>query len=278
MLENNLKVKRILFFDSGVGGLSICEAVKKLNPDIEPLYLFDNECFPYGEKSEEFLIKRVDNILQQAVKSFNLSGVVVACNTASTVALPSLRDHISIPIIGVVPAIKPAAVLSKKKIIALLATPGTVKRKYTDELINKYANGCKVIKLGNAELARIAEKRLTSGSVDELKVASVLKPLLDLDKNNCPDVIVLGCTHYPFLSDVIKKLLPSCSLIDAGDAIGKRVEVLFEMEKMRPVCVKKIESRAYYIGRLLNYEDRLLMFKNFGFNSLEEFKLRKITF
>ena len=277
MLQQKLKLKRILFFDSGVGGLSICQAVKKINPDVEPVYLFDNECFPYGEKSESFLIERVSDILDVAVKKFELSGIIVACNTASTVALPSLRNHISLPIIGVVPAIKPAALLSKKKIIALLATPGTINREYTDNLIANYASDCRVIKIGSARLARIAEDRLTCGNVDETEVAGILSPIINLNKNERPDVIVLGCTHYPFVADVIKRILPDCLLVDSGVAIGKRVDSLFSGSKMLPVEVDKIEHRAFYLGKLKNYADRFEMFKHFGFTSLDEFSLKGIV-
>lgn len=277
MLQQKLKLKRILFFDSGVGGLSICQAVKKINPDVEPVYLFDNECFPYGEKSESFLIERVSDILDVAVKKFELSGIIVACNTASTVALPSLRNHISLPIIGVVPAIKPAALLSKKKIIALLATPGTINREYTDNLIANYASDCRVIKIGSARLARIAEDRLTCGNVDETEVAGILSPIINLNKNERPDVIVLGCTHYPFVADVIKRILPDCLLVDSGVAIGKRVDSLFSGSKMLPVEVDKIEHRAFYLGKLKNYADRFEMFKHFGFTSLDEFSLKEIV-
>ncbi len=276
MLQQKLKLKRILFFDSGVGGLSICQAVRKINPDVEPVYLFDNECFPYGEKSESFLIERVSDILEAAVKKFELSGIIVACNTASTVALPSLRNHISLPIIGVVPAIKPAACLSKKKIIALLATPGTINRKYTDNLIKNYAFDCKVIKIGSARLARIAEERLTCNNVDETEIAGILSPIINLKEKDRPDVVVLGCTHYPFIADIIKKLLPDCQLIDSGIAIGKRVDSLFAGAKMLPVEVNNIEHKAYYLGKLKNFSDRFKMFKQFGFDSLDEFSLEEM--
>lgn len=274
MLQQKLKLKRILFFDSGVGGLSICQAVKHINPDVEPIYLFDNECFPYGEKSEGFLIERVSTILEAAVKKFELSGIIVACNTASTVALPSLRNHISLPIIGVVPAIKPAACLSKKKIIALLATPGTINRKYTDNLIKNYASDCKVIKIGSARLARIAEERLTCNNIDETEIAGILSPITNLNAIERPDVIVLGCTHYPFIADIIRKILPDCQLVDSGIAIGKRVDSLFSGAKMLPVEVSNIEHKAYYLGKLKNFSDRFKMFKQFGFNSLDEFSLK----
>ena len=107
---------------------------------------------------------------------------MVACNTASTVALPELRDNIKIPIVGVVPAIKPAAKLSKNKIVGLLATPGTISRKYTQDLIDNFASDCQIIKVGNANLAVIAEKRLSTGIVDTKEILKIVEPFLNNKK------------------------------------------------------------------------------------------------
>lgn len=267
-----LKVKRVLFFDSGVGGLSIYKAAREANPGIEAYYLFDNEGFPYGEKKEDFLIARVDHILDSAQKRFLPDAVVVACNTASTVVLPSLRASISTPVIGVVPAIKPACLMSRKKIVALLATPGTVSRAYTLKLIDTWANGCKVLRLGSAELARIAEERLSGKEVDLEQVKKILKPLIDLEDSERPDIVVLGCTHYPFIRDVLMQLLPDMSFMDSGEAIGRRVADILSHVKEH-AGREHTEDRAFYTGELKHYEDRLEMVRSLGFKSLEQFKL-----
>ena len=269
MSDPKVKVKRVLFFDSGVGGLSVFNAVKSINPDLEAYYLFDNECFPYGDKEDQFLIERVDTLIESATKQFDLSAIVVACNTASTVALPELRDNIKLPIVGVVPAIKPAAKLSHNKIIGLLATPGTIGRAYTQNLIHDFASDCKVIKVGNADLARVAEKRLTTGKVFESEIAKIVEPFTSLPKNERPDTVVLGCTHYPFVKDILEKLLPGVKLVDSGEAIGRRVKTVFQNSKY--IEVEKVEHRSFYTGTLDNFNDRLKMVNQFGFKKLEYF-------
>lgn len=269
MSELKHKVKRVLFFDSGVGGLSVYKEVARHNPDIETYFVFDNECFPYGEKDESFLIERIDNVISRAVERFDLSAIVVACNTASTIALPVLRKNNSLPIVGVVPAVKPAAMLSQKGIIGLLATPGTVKRQYTKQLIDDFARNCEVIAVGDKTLATIAEKRMISGDVDKEGIRKALMPFLSLPEQKQPDVIVLGCTHYPLLQDVMKEIMPDVRFIDSGEAIGRRVRSLLDARDVKVFDTDVIENKAFYTGILKEPEQRKLLFSRFGFNVLE---------
>lgn len=271
MSEPKVKAKRVLFFDSGVGGLSVYKAVKALNPDIEAYYLFDNECFPYGNKGDHFLIKRIESLLEKASRIFELSAIVVACNTASTVALPELRLNIKLPIVGVVPAVKPAAKISRNKIIGLLATPGCLSRDYTNNLIRNFASDCKVIKVGDAHLAEIAEERLSTGTVDREGIKKIVEPFTGLPEEEQPDTIVLGCTHYPFVKDVLEELLPDVRFVDSGEAIGRRVKTVVKESKY--IETSKIKNRAFYTGELKNFSEREKMVKEFGFVSLEKFEL-----
>lgn len=251
--------------------MSVYKAVKALNPDVEAYYLFDNECFPYGNKGDLFLIKRIESLLEKASRIFALSAIVVACNTASTVALPELRLNIKLPIVGVVPAVKPAAKLSKNKIIGLLATPGCLSREYTSNLIRNFASDCKVIKVGDAHLAEIAEERLSSGTVDREGIAKIVKPFTDLPEKDRPDTIVLGCTHYPFVKDILEDLIKGVRFIDSGEAIGRRVKTVVKEAKY--IETDKIRNKAFYTGVLKNYKEREKMVKEFGFVSLEKFDL-----
>ncbi len=264
-------MKRVLFFDSGFGGLSVYAAVRHLNTALEYYFLFDNECFPYGEKSEEFLIGRICTLIGNAIEQFTLSAIVIACNTASTVALPALRERFDVPIVGVVPAIKPAALQSKKKIIGLLATPGTVSRRYTHELIRKYASDCKVILAGDPDLAGIAERYLLNNDeIDEAAVRKSLSVFTDLPEAEKPDKIVLGCTHYPLLLPKLKKVMPEADFIDSGEAIGRRVHSILEDSYIETLPEERTGDRAFYTGELKDpHEDDLL--KRFGFKSLERF-------
>lgn len=269
MSELKVKVKRVLFFDSGVGGLSILSDVMKLNKDIEPYYLFDNECFPYGSKTEDFLINRIKSLIEQINDQFNFNAIVIACNTASTIALPFLRSAIKVPIVGVVPAVKPAAKISQNKIIGLLATPGTLSRAYTKKLIDKFASDCRLICVGDAMLAVIAETRLTTGVVDKDSIKKIVQPFLSEKLEERPDTVVLGCTHYPFVKDVLKELLPGMNIIDSGEAIGRRVKDV--IRNTPSLDIKESIPRAFYTGHLLDYEGRLQMVKKFGFEKLEKF-------
>ena len=267
------KVKRVLFFDSGVGGLSVYRDVKEANPTMEGYYLFDNECFPYGTKTESFLEQRVTALLKKATWQFEICAVVIACNTASTLVLPEVRAALDVPVVGVVPAIKPAARLSKKKIIGLMATPGTVHRQYTRNLIRNFAADCKIVGIPSPILASIAENRLVTGEIDEKSIEKVVKPILDMSESEKPDVIVLGCTHYPFVVDVLKKFLPEVTFIDSGKAIGRRVrQVLSELKEEKYLTVPT-GAKAFFTGVLAHPEDRKRMVQEFGFESLQNFEL-----
>ncbi|MBO5567047.1 MAG: glutamate racemase [Succinivibrio sp.] len=273
MSEQKLKVYRVLFFDSGVGGLSVYQEVKKINPNIESYYLFDNEAFPYGRKTEDYLIERIRNIIQQALNNFNPDLIVIACNTASTIALPTLRALTDVPIVGVVPAIKPAAAKSRKKIIGLLATPGTVKRVYTRKLIADFASNCKVLPVSSEHLAEIAENYITEHFIDKSALARELAPLTSLKEADQPDVLVLGCTHYPLVKAYIQELLPEIKLIDSGNAIGRRVASLLSRKIPRNTIVD-IENRAYYTGVLKDYSAREKTFKENGYIFLKNFIIK----
>lgn len=263
------KIKRVLFFDSGVGGLSVFKDVEQMNPDLETYFLFDNAWFPYGEKDDQALIERIDRVIAAAVNCFKLSAIVVACNTASTIALPVLRKHHTLPIVGVVPAVKPAAMLSQKGIIGLLATPATVKRQYTKRLIDDFARDCEVIAVGDVSLAAVAEKKMVSGTVEPGVIERALAPFTSLAEEKQPDVIVLGCTHYPWLRDEIRAVMPGVRLIDSGEAIGRRVKWLLDAPDVAEFEQEIRVNRAFYTGELANPQERKALFKAFGFDFLD---------
>ncbi|MCW2257212.1 glutamate racemase [Providencia alcalifaciens] len=220
--NNNLSIRpTILVFDSGVGGLSVYREVKKLLPNAHYIYAFDNEAFPYGEKSEEFIIDRVYQIVNAIAKKHALSIAIIACNTASTVSLPNLRAHFSSPVVGVVPAIKPATKLTRNGVVGLLATKGTVNREYTKELIERFATDCKVVSLGSADLVQLAERKLHGEKIPLAEVAQAVKPWLKMPEP--PDTIILGCTHFPLLIEELEEVLPNGTrFIDSGSAIARR--------------------------------------------------------
>lgn len=219
-----LNAPKILVFDSGVGGLSVLAALRARLPGCDFVFACDNAAFPYGTKSEAELIARVDRVMNQLVAQVQPELVVVACNSASTVALPRLRAHLRQPVVGVVPAIKPAAQRSATKVIGLLGTPGTVRRQYTQQLIADFAPHCEVISLGSAELVEIAEQALRGTRPEPRELRALLAPLF---ADTALDTVVLACTHFPLLGDELAAAAPRpVHWIDSGEAIARRVASL----------------------------------------------------
>ena len=221
------RAREVLVFDSGVGGLSVLGAVAERLPGVRLTYACDNAAFPYGSKPEDALVARVDAVLTTLVERFAPDLLVVACNTASTVALPRLRDRLALPVVGTVPAIKPAVALSRRRVIGLLATPGTVGRAYTRDLIREFAGDCEVVSVGSSELVHLAEAKLRGEAVPQDRLQEILRPFFDRPPARQPDVIVLGCTHFPLLRDELQGAAPAeVAWIDSAEAIAKRVEAL----------------------------------------------------
>ena len=217
----------ILVFDSGVGGLSVVAEIIKKNPRLDIDYVFDRDFFPYGSKSESDLVPRVIQILTAAVAQTQPQAIVIACNTISTIALAQLRQQFKQPIIGVVPAIKPAATLSQTNAIIVLGTERTTRSHYIEKLIADHAGHCHVQLFPAQRLVVAAEKKVM-GSTSYLDgVAKELTAITEVIKvNNC-DVVVLACTHYPLLLAEISALLQEhIQVIYSGEAIANRVQVI----------------------------------------------------
>lgn len=241
----------ILVFDSGVGALSIIDEIRRALPDVRITYASDNGFFPYGTKPEAELVRRVDRVLHALVAYSPPDVIVVACNTASTVALPSVRTHFSMPIVGVVPAIKPAAQLSVSKVIGLLGTPGTVSRPYTQQLIREFASDCRVISVGSGELVEMAEQKLRGKVLDPAAVKSALAPLTSADQFDSMDTVVLACTHFPLIRQELSEAVGKpVHWVDSGQAIARRVaSLLAEVDvagSSRPVSQRGPEHRSFF--------------------------------
>ncbi len=221
---------KALIFDSGIGGFSVFQHIRHALPGLESCYLMDNQVFPYGIQADDFLIERIVKLCQKACNQHDIKLLIIACNTASTLALPALREALSIPVIGVVPAIKTAANLSRSKHIALLATPATIDRHYTDQLIAEHAHDCMVTRIGSSDLVRLAEDYWFKDQIDQDQLRKILAPQLNIDEMNQPaiDQMVLGCTHFPIVSEAIKNLYPNIQLVDSGEAIARRTCYILE--------------------------------------------------
>ena len=218
----------ILAADSGLGGLTIVSEIRKALPQARLAYLCDNAFFPYGTRPDAELLGHFLDVMNRAIRRVQPDLIVTACNTISTICLPQLRAATSIPVVGVVPAIKPAAQQSRRKIIGVLATPATIDRPYTDDLIRRYAADCTVLKIGSAELVEMAEAKLLGRAVDQKKLRRILSPFFERPADAQPDIVVLACTHFPLLRDELQAAGPADVLwIDSGGAVARRVvEVL----------------------------------------------------
>lgn len=240
---------RVLVFDSGVGALSIMNHIRARYPFLDLDVLCDDVFFPYGEKQDSVLDERVSSVIGHfaAREPFDLA--VIACNTASTVCLPRLRSQFTKPIVGVVPAIKPAAADSLSKTIGILATPATIGRKYTHELIARYASKCTVHLYGSTKLVEEAERKIREGTPNKKVVYDELAKLLSKDPEQKMDRIVLGCTHFPILiEDFAESMLDrEIVFMDSGEAIASRVGVLLKILTERKGSVGTI--RQFYTSQ-----------------------------
>lgn len=214
---------RVLVFDSGVGGLSVAACIHRTLPGVELVYLADNAGFPYGGQSEQVVIARCCALIAECLSQRPCDVIVVACNTASTVVLPHLRALTEVPVVGVVPAVKPAAVCSVNRRIGLLATPATIQRPYLDDLVAEFAADCEVVRVGDPGLVRWAEQLVQGAEPPQAELDEAMAPL----RTAAVDTIVLGCTHYPLLLPWLRKSLPEVTTwVDSGEAIARRVGFL----------------------------------------------------
>ena len=219
-------VAPILFFDSGVGGLSVLEPTRKLLPNAPIVYAADNAGFPYGKRSDAELAERVPALLGQLAERFHPRLIVIACNTASTIALDHARAALDIPIVGTVPAIKPAAELSKSRVIGVLGTEATVRQPYVDDLSARFAADCTVIRHGSAKLVELAEAKIACEPVSIEAVRQAIAPMIEQPRGDEMDVMVLACTHFPLLAGEIAKAFPGIRQIDGGPGIARRIAYL----------------------------------------------------
>jgi len=213
----------LLFFDSGVGGLSVLGPTRALLPTAPIVYVADSAGYPYGTKSDAELAQRLPELLGRLVERFTPRLAVIACNTASTIALDHVRTALDIPVVGTVPAIKPAAKLSKTRVIGVLGTAATVRQPYVDDLAERFAADCVVIRHGSPALVGLAEARLAGEPVDQAAIVAAVRPMLDQPRGHDIDTVVLACTHFPLLADELALALPGVTFVDGGPGIARRI-------------------------------------------------------
>lgn len=217
----------LLFFDSGVGGLSVLAPTRALLPQAPIVYVADSAAYPYGTKSEAEIAARVPALLGRLVERYAPRLIVIACNTASTIALSAVRAALDVPVVGSVPAIKPAALASVTRAIGVLGTEATVRQPYVDDLAARFAGDCLVLRHGSAALVDLAERALAGDAGSDAEYRAVLDGLLSQDGGERIDVIVNACTHFPLVADRLASVAPrAIRFVDGGEGIARRVAVL----------------------------------------------------
>lgn len=238
----------ILVFDSGLGGLTVFREVAAARPDARFVYVADDAVFPYGALAEPALIARVVGLMERLIADHAPDLVVIACNTASTVVLPALRERFPVPFVGTVPAIKPACALSQTRQVSVLGTEGTVRREYTQSLVRTFASGCAVTLVGARHLAAHAERELAGDPVGDQDIAAEIAPAFADGRGGRTDVVVLACTHYPLLLRRLEAVAPwPVRWLDPAPAIARRVISL--LGEARPHALAPGRSVIFTSGR-----------------------------
>jgi len=214
----------ILLMDSGIGGLSVLEEVRRLLPEAPVIYAADTAALPYGDKTEEQIAARVPALLGRMVERYRPRLVTIACNTASTIALPAVREVLDVPVVGTVPAIKPAAMLSRSGVIGLLGTAATVRQAYVDRLEREFGQNKVLLRHAAPGLVAAAEAKLRGEDVDPQIYRDAVRGLLDQAEGEKIDTVVLACTHFPLVAMELGDAMGfDVSFVDGATGIARRI-------------------------------------------------------
>lgn len=256
-------------FDSGIGGLTVLREARVLMPDRRFVYVADDAAFPYGDWEEEALKARIVELFGRLIDAYRPEIFVIPCNTASTLVLSAVRKaYPDTPFVGTVPAIKPAAERTRSGLVSVLATPGTVKRQYTRDLIRDWASKCHVRLVGSTRLAGLAEIYMREGFVDEEAVRAEIAPCFIEVEGRRTDIVVLACTHYPFLVNRMRKTAPwPVDWIDPAEAIARRALSLLEDGQRREAAPVEGEDFALFTSGSPDPATRRLM-QGFGLRAV----------
>lgn len=255
----------ILCFDSGIGGLTVLREARVLMPEHRFVYVADDAGFPYGAWEEEALQARIVELFGGLIERFDPEISIIACNTASTIVIDALRKaYPGHPFVGTVPAIKPAAERTRSGLVSVLGTPGTVQRQYTRDLIRNWASKCHVRLVGSAQLAALAETYMREGFVDEEAVRSEIASCFVEREGRRTDIVVLACTHYPFLVNRMRKTAPwPVDWLDPAEAIARRALSLLSASDVTVIRSADLRDLAVFTSGKADFGGRRLM-QGFG--------------
>ena len=217
----------ILLFDSGVGGLTVLAELRKLLPQAPVIYFADTAGLPYGEKTEAEIAARVAGLLGRLSERYSPRLITIACNTASTIALGMVREVLNVPIVGTVPAIKPAAAMTATGTIGLLGTAATIRQAYVDRLEAEFGNGHKLIRHAAPGLVQAAEAMLHGAQPDLAVIEAAAKGLRSQLGGSEIDTVVLACTHFPLLEPQLAAAFgPGVRFVHGAEGIARRIAFL----------------------------------------------------
>jgi glutamate racemase len=222
------ELKPILVFDSGIGGLTVLREARVLMPERHFIYVADDAAFPYGGWEEPALKEHIIKLFAQLLAAHDPEICIIACNTAFTLVGADLRAAFpDMRFVGTVPAIKPAAERTRSGLVSVLATPGTVKRAYTRDLIQSFASQCNVRLVGSENLARMAEAYIRGEMISDAAVLAEIEQCFVEEHGRKTDIVVLACTHYPFMANVFRRLAPwPVDWLDPAEAIARQARRL----------------------------------------------------
>jgi len=258
----------ILLFDSGVGGLSVLAELRKILPDAPVVYASDQAGLPYGTKTEVQIATRVAGLLGRMSERYRPRLVCIACNTASTIALGMVREVLEVPIVGTVPAIKPAAGITRSGVIGLLGTAATIRQAYVDNLERDFAIDKVLLRHAAPELVDVAEAKLRGERIDTASIAAAVAGLRNQPHGDAIDTVVLACTHFPLLSEELSKAFgDKVQLIDGAVGIARRIADLASGQDFQ----RNIPDRAITTGPIEHFENLRETLMGYGLNHIDRF-------
>jgi len=257
----------ILLFDSGVGGLTVLSELRKLLPEAPVIYAADTAGLPYGEKTEAEVAARVAGLLGRLSERYKPRLITIACNTASTIALGMVREVLHVPIVGTVPAIKPAAALTHTGTIGLLGTAATVRQKYVDDLEREFAQGKRLIRYAAPGLVAAAEAKLRGGTPDSAVFAQAAAGLRHQPNGEDIDTVVLACTHFPLIEDELHAAMgDNVRFVDGAQGIARRIAYLTDGQDF----LRTSPDVAVVTGGLAQTKPLEGALKSYGLERLEQ--------
>lgn len=258
----------ILLFDSGVGGLTVLAELRKVLPQAPVIYAADLAGLPYGTKSEAEVAARVCGLLGRMSERFRPRVICIACNTASTIALGIVRDVLEVPVVGTVPAIKPAAAVTRTGVIGLLGTAATVRQPYVDRLEAEFAEGKTLLRHAAPGLVELAEAKLRGSAIAIETVRNEVAGLLAASGGENIDTVVLACTHFPLLESELAEVFgPQVRFVHGAEGIARRILAITEGQSFD----KRATDRFVTTGELPGIAGLSPALEKFGLDRVERF-------